>query len=207
MKLYALPASLNSRKVLALIHHLDLPVEVVAMTVEQVQSDDFAAINPNRLAPALIDGDFVLWESNAIGVYLARDSAMLPTGRQAQMDMLRWLHWEGIHFNKALGTIFFEAIVRPQMGWGTTNQPLVDEALQQARRYLSVLDTHLAGRSFILGEELSFVDFAMASAEPYRDRLPIDLDRFPNVQRFYDSVARLPAWQKALGKVPVAVAA
>ena len=56
MKLYALPGSLNSRKLLALIHHLDLPVEIVAMTVEQVQSDEYAAINPNRLAPTLVDG-------------------------------------------------------------------------------------------------------------------------------------------------------
>lgn len=207
MKLYALPGSLNSRKLLALIHHLALPVEIVAMTVEQVQSDHYAAINPNRLAPTLVDGDFILWESNAIGVYLAHESALIPTGLQARMDMLRWLHWEGIHFNKALGTIFFEAVVRLQLGWGATNQTLVDDALQQAGRYLPVLDSHLANRLFILGDRLSFVDFAMASAEPYRDRLSIEFDRFPNVQRFYDRVAALPAWQKALRKAPVAVAA
>ncbi|MDB5394408.1 MAG: glutathione S-transferase [Rhodospirillales bacterium] len=207
MKLYALPGSLNSRKLLALIHHLALQVEIVAMTVEQVQSDHYAAINPNRLAPTLVDGDFILWESNAIGVYLAHESALIPTGLQARMDMLRWLHWEGIHFNKALGTIFFEAVVRPQLGWGATNQTLVDDALQQAGRYLPVLDSHLANRLFILGDRLSFVDFAMASAEPYRDRLSIEFDRFPNVQRFYDRVAALPAWQKALRKAPVAVAA
>ena len=105
MKLYALTKSLNSRKVLALIHHLDLPVEIHAMTVEQVQSDAYAAINLNRLAPALIDGDFVLWESNAIGVYLAEGSAMIPTGRRERFDMMRWLLWDGIHYNKALGTI------------------------------------------------------------------------------------------------------
>jgi glutathione S-transferase len=121
--------------------------------------------------------------------------------------MLRWLHWEGIHFNKALGTIFFEAVVRPQMGWGATNQPPVDDALQQVGRHLSVLDGHLADRPYILGDCLSFADFAVASAEPYRDRLPIDFDRFPNVQRFYDRIAGLPAWQKALGRVPVAAAA
>jgi len=207
MKLYALPASLNSRKVLALIHHLGLPVDIVAMTVEQVRSEEFAAINPNRLAPALVDGDFVLWESNAIGVYLAQGSAMLPTDPRSQTDMLRWLLWEGIHFNKALGTVFFEAVVRPQMGWGATNQPLVDDALQQAERHLPVLEGHLADRPYILGDRLSFVDFAMASAEPYRDRLPVSLERFPHVQRFYDRIASLPAWQKALGKAPVAVAA
>ena len=207
MKLYALPPSLTSRKLLALIHHLDLPVEIVAMTVEQVRSDEYAAINPNRLAPTLVDGDFILWESNAIGIYLAHDSALVPTGLQARMDMLRWLHWEGIHFNKALGIIFFETVVRPQLGWGATNRPLVDDALEQAGRYLRVLDSHLKDRSFVLGDRLSFADFAIASAEPYRDRLPIDLDRYPNVQRFYDRIAELPAWRKAVGKVPVAAAA
>jgi glutathione S-transferase len=207
MKLYALPKSLNSRKLLALIHHLDLPVEIATMNVEEVQSDAYAAINPNRLAPTLVDGDFILWESNAIGLYLAEGSAMLPTDEQARIDMLRWLYWEGIHFNKALGTLFVEAVVRPQLGWRATNQALVDDAIGQAGRYLPVLDAHLAKQDYILGERMSFVDFAIASAEPYRDRMPIDFDRFPNLQRLYDAVAALPAWQRALGITPIAVAA
>jgi hypothetical protein len=84
---------------------------------------------------------------------------------------------------------------------------LIDDALEQAEKYLLVLDEHLKDRPFILGESLSFVDFAIASAEPYRDRMPIDFDRFANLQRHYDFVAELPAWQKALGSAPVAVAA
>lgn len=207
MKLHALPGSLNSRKLLALIHHLDLPVEIDAMSVDQLRSDDYAAINPNRLAPTLVDGDFILWESNAIGVYLAHDTAMFPTGLRPRADALRWLYWEAVHYNKALGTIFFETVVRPQFGWGEANQPLVDEALAQVARFLPVLDSHLADRPFMLGDRLSFVDFAVASAEPYRDRMPVDFNRFRYVQRFYDGIARLPAWQKALGKTPVAVAA
>ena len=207
MQLYALTKSLNSRKLLALIHHLGLPVDILAMTVEQVQSDDYATINPNRLAPTLVDGDFVLWESNAIGLYLAEGSSMIPAERRQRLDMLRWLQWEGVHYNKALGTIFFESIVRPQLGWGEPNQPLVDDALVQAKRFLPVLDRHLAGREFIMGDTLSFADFAIASAEPYRDAMPVDFDDYPHVQRFYDTIALLPAWQKALGKAPVAVAA
>ncbi len=207
MQLYALTKSMNSRKLLALIHHLGLPVDILAMTVEQVQSDDYAAINPNRLAPTLVDGDFVLWESNAIGLYLAEGSSMIPAGRRERLDMLRWLHWEGIHYNRMLGTIFFESVVRPQLGWGPTNQALVDDGLEQAKRFLPVLDRHLAGREFILGDRLSFVDFAMASAEPYREAIPVDFDDYPHVQRFYDTIALLPAWQKALGKAPVAIAA
>jgi glutathione S-transferase len=207
MQLYALTKSLNSRKVLALIHHLGLPVDILAMTVEQVQSDDYAAINPNRLAPTLVDGDFILWESNAIGLYLAEGSSMIPADRRERLDMLRWLHWEGVHYNKALGTIFFESAVRPQLGWGETNQALVDDALAQTKRLLPVLDGHLATREFILGDRLSFADFAIASAEPYRDALPIDFDAYPNVQRFYDAITLLPAWQKALGRAPVAIAA
>jgi len=207
MRLYALPKSLNSRKVLALIHHLDLPVEIVALSVEDVQSDTFAAINPNRLAPALVDGDLTLWESNAIGIHLAQGSAMLPSGPRLQSDMLRWLFWESTHFNKALGTIFFESVARPQLGWGAGNQALIDDALEQAEKYLAVLDTHLQDRPFMLGESLGFVDFAVASAEPYRDRMAIDFDRFTNLQRHYDFIAELPAWQKALGRTPTAAAA
>lgn len=207
MKLYALIKSMNSRKVLALIHHLGLPVDIVDLSVEQVQSDDYATINPNRLAPALVDGDFVLWESSAIGLYLAEGSALIPTERRSRIDMLRWLQWEGVHYNRALGTIFFESTVRPMLGWGETNQALVDDALLQTRRLLPVLEAHLAAREFMMGDRLSFADFAIASAEPYRDALPIDFDAYPNLQRFYDTIAVLPAWQKALGKAPVAIAA
>ena len=207
MKLYALPKSLNSRKLLALIHHLDLPVEIVAMSVDDLRTESFAAINPNRLAPALVDGDLKLWESNAIGVHLAQGSAMLPTDPRSQLEMLRWLFWEGIHFNRALGTIFFETVVRPQLGWGPANKVLVDDAMAQAEKHLAVLDAHLEDRPFVLGESLSFVDFALASAEPYRDRMPIDFGRFANLQRHFDFIAGLPAWQKAVGSAPVAVAA
>lgn len=207
MQLYALTQSMNSRKVLALIHHLDLPVDILAMTVAQVQSDDYAAINPNRLAPTLVDGDFILWESNAIGLYLAEGSTMIPGERRQRLDMLRWLQWEGVHYNRALGTIFFETVVRPQLGWGEPNGALVDDALQQAKRFLPVIEAHLTHREFMLGDRLSVADFAIASAEPYREALPIDFGAYPNLQRFYDTIARLPAWQKALRKAPVAIAA
>lgn len=206
MKLYTLPASLNSRKLIALVHHLELPVELVAMQPEEVRSHSFAAINPNRLAPVLVDGDFTLWESNAIGIYLANDSALVPPSLRQRIDLLRWLHWEGIHLNKALGTLFFETVVRPAFGLGATNQALVEDAAVQAARFLPVLDAHLADRRFLVGDALSFADFAVASAEPYRDRLPIDFDRFPHVQRHFDAIAALPGWQKAVAK-PLAAAA
>lgn len=208
MKLYVLAKSLNSRKLLALVNHLDLPVEVIALSVEQVQRDaDFAAINPNRLAPALLDDGFALWESNAIGMHLAHGSALAPQTAKGWADMTRWLLWEGIHYNRALGTIFFESVVRPQMGWGEPNQALVDDALVQAGKYMAVLDAHLADHRFVLGDTLSFADFAVASAEPYRGRMAVDFERFANLQRWYDGVAALPAWQKALGREALPVAA
>ena len=103
---------------------------------------------------------------------------------------------------------YAEVIKGPAKRLDATPRALkVDDALVQAGRYLKVLDAHLADRPFMLDDRLSFVDFAVASAEPYRARMPIDFDRFPHVQRFYDGIARLPAWQKALGTAPVAVAA
>lgn len=195
MQLYAFPGSFNSRKVVALVNHLDLPVEIVSLTLEEVWSDDFAATNPNRVAPALIDGDLRLWESNAIGIHLARGTAMLPSAGREQSDMLRWLFWEGIHLNRALGVVFVQAVVLPQFGMPMGHPAVLEEALGQADKHLRVLDQHLADRRYMLGEQLTFVDLAVASAEPFRPRLPVDFNAFPNVQRHFDAVAELPAWQ------------
>ena len=210
MKLYILPGSLNSRKPLAVIHHLDLPVEIVPATVAELHAPAFRAINPNGMAPALVDGEVKLWESNAIGVYLSEctsDMSLFPQSSTLRFDILRWLNWEAIHFNGAIGTMSFETVAKPQNNLGETDTAVVARAEQAFYRFAPVLDAHLADRKYVVGEALTDAHFAVASCEPYRDRLPVSFAAYPNILRFYDRIADLPAWQKALGKAPIAQAA
>ena len=73
MKLYHFPISPNSRRVVAVLHHLQLPCELQTLDLgkgEQLQAD-FLKLNPNHMIPTLIDEAFSLWESNAIMQYLS----------------------------------------------------------------------------------------------------------------------------------------
>ncbi|GAA0302259.1 glutathione S-transferase family protein [Sphingomonas oligophenolica] len=210
MKLYILPGSLTSRKPLAVIHHLGLPVELIEVSGAEAQSPAYRAINPNGMAPTLVDGEMTLWESNAIGVYLAEstsDKSLFPPGMRARIEILRWLYWEAIHFNGALGTLFFEIAVKPAIGRGAADPAVVERAEQGFHRFAPVLEAHLADRMFMVGETITYADYAVASCEPYRDRLPVDFANYPAIQRHFDRVAAMPAWHKALGKAPVREAA
>ena len=89
LRLLGRPSSINVKKVLWLCDELRLDVEHEAWGTgfQSTLPDGFEALNPNRLVPVIVDGDFVLWESNTICRYLAgREgrSDLLPTALQAR---------------------------------------------------------------------------------------------------------------------------
>jgi glutathione S-transferase len=111
MKLHTFVGSPNGRKVEAVIHHLKANVEIVHHEFPAgLKTAEFRRINPNAKTPVLVDGDFVLWESNAIMQYLAdthRDEHLSPKNAKVRADIARWQFWEQRHFNRALGTLAF----------------------------------------------------------------------------------------------------
>jgi len=94
MKLYSFPPSPNTWKVRAVAAHLGIPLEVefVDLTKGASHSPDYLAINPTGRTPALVDGDFKLWESVAIMQYVASKTpnALWPDNARARADITRW---------------------------------------------------------------------------------------------------------------------
>src|SRR5258707_12710039 len=81
-------------------------------------------LNSNAKVPVLSDGSFTLWESNAIMQYLADkagDTALFPRDPQIRADIARWQFWELAHFNKAFGTLAFEAVAKARLRLGATD--------------------------------------------------------------------------------------
>jgi len=196
MKLYALTKSLNSRKVLALIHHLDLPVEIDAMTVEQVQSDAYGEINPNRLAPTLVDGDFVLWESNSVMRYLClaygQNSPIYPQAPQQRAAVDRWLDWT-LSTLQPVGRPVFWALVRtpPEKRDMVQVQKDADAEAMQWR----IVDTWLANRRFMEGDAFTIADVALgAFARRWFGVEGIAKPQLENLERWFALITTRPGY-------------
>ena len=170
MKLYYAEV-LNPRKACAVARHLNAPVEYVQVDLGkgEQQSPPFLALNPNAKVPVLTDGDHVVWESNAIMAYLAHKAGSdLWPRDERQIEVVRWLSWDLTHFTHYAGTLYFEHLIKAKFNIGPPDPAAVEEATTNFRKFAAVLNSHLTGRKFVVGEGLTIADFALAQGEHTR---------------------------------------
>lgn len=199
MKLYY-DELLNPRKACAVAKHVSAPIEFVRLNVATGahKTPDFLAMNPNGQLPVLRDGDFSLWESNAIMCYLARKcgSDMWPRDDAGQLETVRWLSWDGAHFSQHGGALYFEYVIKPKFRLGPVDEALAAEESTAMRRYAAVLDAHLADRTFVLGDTLTVADFALAVSLAYPEATAKTVAGFEHIARWHDRLNELPAWRE-----------
>jgi glutathione S-transferase len=203
MQLYVFPPSPRALKVRALARHLDLPVEekLVDLFKGEQRAPSYAALNPNMRMPVLIDGDFKLWESNAILMYLAAkkpESGLWPADAREQADVIRWLNWESAHWSPACTPYAFERVVKKLAGRGDPDPAEIARGDGLFHPLAAVLDAHLRGRQWLACDRLTIADFAVATGLVFADAAHFPLERYPEIPRWYDGFRKLPAWQKSL---------
>ncbi len=109
-------SSINVRKVVLCAQWLDLelPRTDAGMAFGVVDTPAYRALNPNGLVPVLQDGDFTLWESNAIVRYLcAREGRGYPADLRLRADAERWMDWQQTTLNRASGPAFVQWVRTP----------------------------------------------------------------------------------------------
>lgn len=195
--------TINPRKACAVARYLNLPVEYVHIDLgkSENRTPEYLAINPNGKVPALEDGDTKLWEANAIMCYFARaaDSDLWPNGTK-QIEVMRWLSWNAEHFTRHAGTLYFQNIVKPAFGLGAPDEAAVKEATAFVRRFGAVLNDHLRGRKYLVGDGLTIADFATAVTLPYAEAAKIPVEEFPDIARWHARLNELPAWREPFPK-------
>jgi glutathione S-transferase len=199
MKLY-FSDTMNPRKACAAARYLAAPVEFVPVDLGKGEHKrpGYLAINPNGKVPALTDGDFRLWEANAIMGYLARKagSDFLPTDDARLIEVMRWLSWDADHFSNHAGTLYFEHVIKAKFGIGAPDAAAVTEATTRLRPFAAVLDDHLAGRRWLVGEAPTVADFAVAATLPWAAESRIPLGDYPAVARWHDRLNAIDAWRE-----------
>ena len=213
MKLYIFPPSGRVLGVVALKDHLgiDCLIEAIDLGKGDQRTPEYATKNPNLKMPMLEDGGFVLWESNAILFYLAAqrpESGLWPKNAQHQADVVRWLTWESAHWDaESLGMVAYEKASKTVLGLGPPNPAFIARGEQNFARFAAVLDKSLRGRQWLVGDALTIADFSVGGLVPSIKRMQLPISQFSEIGRWYDTLARLPAWQAAVATQNAAVEA
>ena len=196
MKLYYAETT-NPRKACVVAKYLGSPVEFVHVDLRKGENrtPEFLALNPNGKVPVLEIGGGSLWEANAIMCYLARiaGSDLWPNDDR-QIEVMRWLSWDSQHFTRHAGSLYFQHIVKPAFGMGGPDPAVVEEATGFVKKFAAVLNDHLSGRDYLVGDGLTVADFAVAITLPYAERARIPLAGFTEIERWHGRLSKLPAW-------------
>src|SRR5258708_24924861 len=116
LTLYQSPSSPNCIEVRAVAYELGVELELATVNIfkGEARAPELEALNPNGLVPVLVDGDFVLWESNAILTYVAEmQPTFAPASARERADVARWLHWQSAHLGPAVTKGAFQRLVKP----------------------------------------------------------------------------------------------
>ena len=186
----------NPRLAVAVARHLNAPLEFEhASPFAPGQSERFRPLNPNLSLPILVEGGKSLWEADAIACRLSRHmrSNFWRTGDD-EPDMIRWISWGKANFMHACDMVHFELGTKQRYNLGPSDPVQVEDGLRRFRTSAAILESELAARTWLLGNEISYADFRMAAFLPFNDVAGLPLDDFPVVKKWYGQLEAIDAW-------------
>jgi glutathione S-transferase len=201
LTLYSTALSANGRKVLAVSRHLELDIDVRVVNVYRGEGRHagYLAINPTGKIPTLVDGDFTLFESNAILLYLSEahgNFRLWSRDPKLRGRMARWLFWESAHWQPALAALLSACVghrLLPNLVAAPAAQP--DWNAPTLAPLLNMLEATLSASSFLVDDELSIADFAVAGMTTYFAAADFPFKKYPAFDAWYRRIESLDAWR------------
>lgn len=200
MKLYFHPMSGNSRRVLLVATHLEIPLEriVVDLTKQEQRDAPHLRRNPNGRVPVLDDDGFVIWESRAIMQYLADKTpgqTLLPTVPRERADVNRWLFWCAAHMAPAAAILVLENFVKPLTG-RQADPVEVARGEQLFEQTAPILDAHLADKTWVAQDRVTLADYSLAASFALAGPARLPIADYRNLRAWLGRVQELDAWRK-----------
>ena len=190
--------TVNIRKVLAGCKLVKAEYTIKQFDYFQAEqkNPEFVAVNPNAAFPALVDGDFTLWESNAILQYAAEkvgDTTAYPVDLKTRSDINRWLLWESSSWFGSCYIYLVENCVKPLLGDTTDSNVLANEE-ENFHKLASILDARLANNTFLCGENPTIADVAVAAPMHLHGWAKLPLDNHSNLVRWMTENIEKSSW-------------
>jgi GSH-dependent disulfide-bond oxidoreductase len=204
IELYYWPTP-NGHKVTMLLEEVGVPYEIkpVDISAGDQFKPDFLKISPNNRMPAIVDhvpadggAPIAVFESGAILLYLAEKTGrFLPADLRRRTSVLEWLFWQVGGLGPMAGQNHHFAQYAPEQ-----IRYAVDRYVKETNRLYGVLDHRLEGRAFIAGADYSIADMAAYPWIVPHKRQGQNLDDFPNVKRWFETIRARPATIRAYEK-------
>src|SRR6266536_6425320 len=192
--------SVNVQKVLWCLTELDLAYDRVdaGMAFGKNDEPEYLAMNPNGRVPTLVDGDYVLWESNSVMRYLCmaygKGTPIYPSSPKQRASVDRWLDW-------TLSTL--QPVDRPVF-WALVRTPaekrdmvaIQKDADAEAAQW-RIVDRQVATRRFIEGDQFTIADIALgAFARRWFGVEGVTKPELPNLEHWFALISERPGFQK-----------
>jgi glutathione S-transferase len=198
MRLYDYDASANCYKARLLLALLEQPYERVPIDIfaGDTLTDEYRTLNPLRETPVLeLDSGEVIAQSNAILWYLADGTRYLPDSRFERAQVAQWLFFEQERVMSGIGSARFRIMTGRDPSLAAARFAVGEGALE-------VLDEHLAGRSFLVGERCSIADVSVFAYTHVAPDAGYDLERYPAVLAWLERVHDEPGFVDDLAPYP-----
>ena len=200
LKIWGRANSVNVQKVLWCCDELGLPYERIDAGLQfgRVNDPDYRELNPNGQVPTLVDGTFVLWESNSILRYLAMQygasSALYPSEPKLRASIDRWLDWSLSTLAPAERPVFLTLVRTPPQQ--RDMEALAVNVKTLVSRW-KIVDGHLQGRFHLEGDRFTIADIVLgAFAKRWFGIAGIDRPPMPSLERWYQRLTQRVPFKK-----------
>ena len=175
---------------------LDYTLQLAGGSFGKLDTDDYQAINPNRMIPAIRDGDFSLWESHAIVRYLCSrydSSGLYPADIPTRAIADQWMEWSGSLAFPPVIQLFFATV---RTAPADRDQTKIDTLRDQAARTLSILDNHLSQQPYVAGKQFSMGDIPLGCVGYRYVNIDVERPYLPHLEAWYQRLGERPAYQQ-----------
>ncbi len=198
-------ATPNGHKISIALEELALPytLHVLSLSAGDQKQPAYLTINPNGRIPAIVDraeGDFAVFESGAILVYLAEKTGrLMPSDVKGRSRVMQWLMFQmgGIGPMMGQANVFFRYFPEKI-------QPAIDRYQGECRRLFRVLDGQLAEHEFLAGD-YSIADIASWAWVRTHKWSGVAVDDMPHLKRWLAAIRARPAVLAGIEKPPSAI--
>ncbi|KAJ3514269.1 hypothetical protein NLJ89_g2468 [Agrocybe chaxingu] len=203
LKVYGTPGSLCTKRVAVVLYEKQIPFKLYAvdMAKGENKSPEYLEKQPFGQIPYIDDDGFIIYESRAIGAYIAtkypdqgtRD--LIPKDPKTNALYLQAASVELAHFDEHASKIVWEKVIKPKLGL-ITDQAAVDDQVIRLAAKLDVYDKILSRQKYVAGNELTLADLYHLPYASLLGAAGIDLlEKRPNVLRWYKEISARPSWQ------------